>query len=375
MKREMKTPDHTPNMITRKEALMVALWAAMLIALYVVLGYLGVRQLHGYTAQTEEARKVLTEAPTIDPGAVVPETIPAPEAEAVDVRVGICMNGVEELSIKEAGWTADFDVWFGWTGDEVSPGETFRVFNGEIIDRKKIEEYVSGKERYERYRVKARISKSFDPSRFPFGDEVLAVGIEDEIHGVGTLCYVADDNGGNIGYLVIPGNPRITKSLTMVKLGFRPCEGDPGTSTNGARTRSRFIFAMLILPPGKEIYLKMFQALFCSVAIALLAFFVEPNDTQTRSAMGVGAFFVIIGNNIYVNTLLPLSDRVTLSDMINGVGMATIFFTLVGSAISFHLFERMGKERLSRRFDTVSFVILLVGFTVLIVLLPLAASP
>jgi hypothetical protein len=55
--------------------------------------------------------------------------------------------------------------------------------------------------------------------------------------------------------------------------------------------------------------------------------------------------------------------------------MATIFLSLVGSAISFHLFERMGKERLSRLLDKVSFVVLLAGFTVLAILLPLAASP
>ena len=60
--------------------------------------------------------------------------------------------------------------------------------------------------------------------------------------------------------------------------------------------------------------------------------------------------------------------------MVNYIGLVTIFFTLLQSTISLYLFDTRGYEKLSRLFDHVSFVAFFIGFTVVNLVLPIAAG-
>ncbi len=89
----------------------------------------------------------------------------------------------------------------------------------------------------------------------------------------------------------------------------------------------------------------------------------------------MGGFFASVGNNIFVASILPHADRLTLADMINTVSLFTIFLILVQSVISLYIFDTMGRERLSRFFDRVSFAVFLIGYVAVNLALPLAARP
>ncbi len=360
--------------ITRRGYLFVMLWAAGILLTYAIGGCLGVRQLQGYKAETEKFRQASIESATTEPGAPVPElTLPA-GARPVEVRVGIYINRIGDFSLKESEWTADFDLWLRWTGGGIRPGETFQVVNGQIDLREKEEAYASGGERYERYHVKARLTKYFDPSRFPFNDEVLTIQVEDGVQGVERLRYVADERGSGISHSGVPQNLKIAKSLVAIKLhNYRSGRGDPRSSAGAADVHSRFIFAMLVYPPSSGLFILMFQALFASVAIALIVFFIRPIHVEPRFGLGVGGFFAAVGNNIFVGSVLPQAEWVTLAGMVNGIGLVTIFLTLVQSAISLYILDTMGKERLRVFFDMVSFAAFLTSYAVVNLMLPLAA--
>jgi hypothetical protein len=117
----------------------------------------------------------------------------------------------------------------------------------------------------------------------------------------------------------------------------------------------------------------MFQALFASVAIALIVFFIKPIHVDPRFGLGVGAFFAAVGNNIFVGSMLPPAEGIALTGMVNAIGLATIFLTLVQSTISLYILDTMGQEKLRRFFDKVSFVVFLIGYAVINLMLPLAA--
>jgi len=238
--------------ITRRAYFFVALWAAGILLLYAIGGYLGVRTLLNYKVETEKFRQAWIGSATTEPDGRAPEIKMAPGAKPVDVLVGIYINSIGEFSLKESGWTADFDVWFRWTGDGVKPGENFQVVNGQIDQREKKESYVTGREHYERYRVKARLTKFFDASRFPFSDQGLTIQMEDSNHEAERLRYVADDQGSGINRLGVLQSLKITKSLMTVKLhGYGSRRGDPRFSPNTADIHSRIIFAMLVSPPAR----------------------------------------------------------------------------------------------------------------------------
>jgi hypothetical protein len=362
--------------ITHKGYWFVALWAAGILLLYAISGFFGVRTLLSYKAETEKFRQAWIESTTADPGAKVPEMRILPGAKPVDVLVGIYINSIGEISLKESIWTADFDIWFRWTGDEVRPGNNFEVVNGQIDQRDKKEAYVTGQEHYERYRVKARLTKFFDASRFPFSDQGLTIQMEDSTHGAERLRYIGDEQESGINRLGVLQSLKITKSLMTVKLhSYGSRRGDPRLSPNTADVHSRFIYAMLVSPPSTALYMKMFQALFASIAIAFIVFFIKPIHVDPRFGLSVGAVFAAVGNNIFVGTMLPPAEGITLIGMVNAIGLATIFLTLVQSTISLYVLDTLGKERLRVFFDMVSFVVFLVGYAAVNLMLPLAARP
>ena len=280
-----------------------------------------------------------------------------------------------EFDVREGGWTANFDIWFRWSDAQIRPGETFQVVNGEIDQREKMETYARGGERYERYRVKARLTKFFDPSRFPFSDEGLNIQVEDGARGEEKLRYVADERGSGISPQAIPPNLAVTKSLAMVKYySHGPGRDDPRVPSDLPEVHSRFIFGMFVNIPSWPVYFRNFQALFASLAIAFLVFFIRPTHVDPRFGLGIGAFFAVIANNILVGAFLPPQGRFSLTAMVNALGLATIFLTLVQSTISLYIEDTMGRGKLRRLFDKVSFAVFLIGYTAANLLLPLAAK-
>ena len=369
-------PCDLKDTLTRGGYHFVVLWAVGVVLLYGIGGYLGARTLLSYKAETEKIRQARIEPQTTEPGARAPDITIPPGAKPVEVLVGIYINHIGEFSLKEAGWTANFDIWFRWSGDGVKPGENFQVINGEMDLREKQERHAWGEERYERYRVKARLTKFFDPSRFPFSDEGLTIQVEDSADGADRLRYVADEQDSGINHLGIPQVLKITKSLATVKLyDYGSGRGDPRLSGGAPDVRSRFIFAMLVSPPSTGLYFKMFQALFASVAIAFIVFFIKPIHVDPRFGLGVGAVFAAVGNTIFIGTILPPAEGITLTAMVNAIGLGTIFLTLVQSTISLYVLDTMGQETLRQFFDKVSFAVFVIGYGAVNLMLPLAAKP
>lgn len=103
-------------------------------------------------------------------------------------------------------------------------------------------------------------------------------------------------------------------------------------------------------------------------------FLTKSKNSGSTFGLGIGAFFAAVGNNIYIGSVLPYSSQISLTSMINAIGLATIFLTLVQSTISLHVFDTKGRERLSRFFDHVSFVAFLIGYAVINLTLPLIAK-
>jgi hypothetical protein len=362
------------DVITPRAYRLVILWAAGLVIFYLLVGYFGARQLRGYRDQTAQLRKAWLESVTGKEGAGT-NIDNSQETKPGTVRVGIYVNRIGEIDLRESSWTAHFDLWFHWKDKNIDPGETFQISNGDIDAREKREGEVNGAERYERYQVKARMARYFDPTRFPFADQPLVIQVEDGLHGVDALKFVADTKNSAISPTAITYDiVKIGQVMTGVRLrDFGSTRGRPQRASERPNVHSQFVFAMLVNPPGPMFYLKMFHVLFSSVAIAVLALFIKPIHVDPRFGLGVGAVFAAIGNMIAIATFLPRAQQATLSDMVNVLGLATIFLTLVQSAISLYQYDTMGLERLSRLFDKVSFAVILIGYVLINVVLVLAA--
>lgn len=119
--------------------------------------------------------------------------------------------------------------------------------------------------------------------------------------------------------------------------------------------------------------MKLFLTVLASVAITFICLFIKPTHVDPRFGLPLGAFFAVVGNNIFVGSVLPGSERFSLADMMNVLGIFTIFLVLAQSAISLHLLDTLGRENLSLFFDRVSFAVFFICYVAVTVALPLAA--
>ena len=361
------------NMIGSRERWLLTAWVAWLIMLYVGGALIGIRHLHGARNQTTSTRTDWVRAKPDGAGTVTPTSGPGADGSVVDVTTGIRVRRVSAFDLKDAEWTADFDIWFRWSGDKVQPGETFDVANGEIQRRDKVEAYVSDGVHYERYRVSAQMIKHFDPARFPFGDEGLAIEIQNHPIESTVLQYIVDQGASGVTSNALPGEAKL-KSYMVAARASRTGSGDGPSGTIEA-AQSELVFVMLVSPQSTSLYLMMFQGFFVSVAVAMIVFFIRPVHVDPRFGLSVGAFFAAVTNNIFISSFLPRSNVITLAGMVNTVSLVTIFLTLVQSAMSLCIEHSWGRGRLSLVFDRVTFAVMLPCYITVNVLLPWAAMP
>ena len=74
----------------------------------------------------------------------------------------------------------------------------------------------------------------------------------------------------------------------------------------------------------------------------MIFFFIKPIHVDPRFGLSVGAFFAAFGNNIFIGTLPPQSDRIMLAQIVNSISLGTIFLTLVQSAIALYILDIPG---------------------------------
>jgi hypothetical protein len=373
MAEEKENMTESRNVITPGGYRFVIVWAVCLLLLYAAWACLGGAKLRGYAAESDKTRQARIASPTVEKNVKAADLALPPEAEPVNVMVGGRINRVGEFSLRESIWTADFNLWFSWNSDKVNPGRDFRIVNGQIMQQVNVENARRGKDHYVEYQIAARLTEDFDASRFPFAEDGLFVLVEDITQGTEAIRYVADRQGSGISPEAMPQGMNLIRFMADTKTGIH---GNAQASTGlPVKVRSQFLLAMLVIINGLGVYQKLFQALFASVAVSLIALFIRPLNLDCRFGLPVGGFFAAVGNNIFVGTLMPHSDRLTLADMVNATGLFTIFLILVQSVISLHICETTGSERLSRLFDRVSFGVFLIGYVAVNLVLPISAGP
>lgn len=314
--------------------------------------------------------------PDIGEGGTKPPAAALPAgANPVRVKAGIYIDRIVELSVREASWTVDFYAWFRWNGTAVNPGENFQIVDGSIESKVKADEFVNGDDRYVLYRVIGKLTKFFDVARFTRDDHVLTINIETPDSERHELLFVADKESSGLSSRVrVPGYTTYRQALLEKPHGYRSTHGDPRVPAGTEKVLSQLRMGVWIQREGLGFYFKMFVALFVGVGIALLAFFIKPTEVDPRFGLGLGALGAVIVNTYVTSSLVPDTGVMTLADLVNQLGIVTIFLSLMQSAISLYLFERKGKEALSRLFDRVSFFVFLIGYTAINLVLPWAAT-
>lgn len=375
MSDEHNTPVDERDKITSADRRNIWIWAIMLVVLFsavtaITAGAVYRNKLDAVARHSERMNPDVGEGGTKPPLTALPAG-----ANPVRVQAGIYVDRIIDLSVRESRWTVDFYLWFRWKGSGVDPSQNFQIVDGTIESKQKSDEYTSGDEHYVLYRVVGRITKFFDVSRFPRDDHVLTISIESPASERGHLLFVADKESSGVSSRVrIPGYSIYQRAVLEKPHAYRSTHGNPRLGAGTEKVQSQLRMGVWIKRQGSGFYLKLFVALFAAVGVAMLAFFIKPTEVDPRFGLGVGALGAVIVNTYVTSSLVPDTGVMTLADIVNHIGIVTIFLSLTQSAISLYLYERKGKQMLSRLFDRVSFVIFLAAYFVINLILPWAAT-
>lgn len=352
----------------------VRAWLAAIALVYLGLGASAVDTVES-EKQLARRNHVLRMLPDgVEPGRTQADPLPA-TANFTPVRLGVYLEGIEALSIRDSYWTATFYLWFRWRGDKaLEPGRTFRLVDAKIERKELVESYSTADgEHYQSFKVVARLTKFFNTTRVPLDDHMLNIYIEDAAHDVATLRYVADPATNISSRVQVPGYA-LTGIRQVVKAHtYKTDYGDSRVAGGKRATHSEYIFAASLQRAGVGTYIKLFIGLFAGVLLTIGSFFIRPADTGPRFGLPSAAYFGVVANTYLVNSMLPPSGVFGLTDYVTGIGLFTIFLCVVVSIVSAHFYLKLDEKEVSRELDRVASIGIGTGFLVVNLILPVCA--
>jgi hypothetical protein len=352
----------------------IKIWVTLIAVIFLVLGVLSVYIVLNEKETSAQNHVLRMSSTSVEPGKTPPDPLPA-NADFIPVNIGIYLDGIENVSIKDSYWQATFYVWFRWKGDKsLDPGKTFQLIDAKIEKKELLDNYVGPDGiNYQNYKVTAKMTKFFNTTRVPLDDHMLNIYVEDSASDVSRMRYVADSSTNISSRVKVPGYS-ITGIASVVKPHtYKTTYGDPRMAEGKRTTYSEYTFAVSIKRATMGVYFKLFIGLFAGVILTLGSFFIRPSDTGPRFGLPSAAYFGAVANTYMVSSLMPSTGQFGLSDLVTGIGLVTISLCVVATLTSGYYFLRREEKEFSRHLDRASWVVIFVGYVCVNIALPLAA--
>lgn len=278
--------------------------------------------------------------------ALLPVVSPAADKSPTVVDVGIFLNSIPSISLKERKFQADFNVWFRWTGNGINALESFSVVDGFIDSKEELVRKKTGNVNYGMYRVVATIHKNFDLSRYPLDDHELNIQIEDLKRNSAEMVYRVDSANTNMSDRVhVPGwdsrHFAATTSLSRYPTNY----GDAPASKSAESSHSRFTFSLEMQRNGYGNFFKLFSMLFFGGLLSFFAFRVRSDYLDSRLALIVSGIFMAAITSSMISSALPESDTFDMAERLYFATMGFIFAACMGSLYTLRIFNEGSQEK------------------------------
>lgn len=348
-------------------------WVIGIAVSYLLIGLLVVLIVQGEKDISKRNHELRMSETGVEPGKTPPDPF-SNNANYTPVNIGIYLDGVDNLSIKDSHWSPTFYIWFRWNGEKsLDPGKHFQLVDAKIDKKELQDSFSNGSLHYQVYKVVAKNTKFFNTTRAPLDDHMLNIYVEDSVNDASKLRYVVDQSTNVSSRVKIPGY-KITGFSSVVKPHtYKTTYGDPRVAEGKRTTYSEFNFGLTIKRSGLGVYLKLFIGLFAGVLLTMCSFFIRPSDTGPRYALPSAAYFGVIANAYMTHSMLPPSSYFGLTDLVTGIGLYTITLSVIASLLSGYFYLRKKEEEFSRQIDRLSWRYIGAGFLLVNILLPVCA--
>lgn len=298
-----------------------------------------------------------------------PESEPSEPSAPVEVErvtVGVYVNDVQALNLREHSYAMDVYLWFRWRDPDLNPAETVEMVNpnelwGHVADTLYDEpiELPSG-ERYQVLRVQGRFSRKFFFDDFPYDRQELVLELEDVVHETNRMVYVPDDEPVAINpRLVLPGFRLDPPRFEIEAFEYPTDFGDPRRTEPHRYSRVRV--ALPISRPIVTSTLKMLLPVLCVVLGASLMLLLKTTYVDARLGIGITSLLTVVAIQLAGNETMPNVDYLVLMDKIH---LAAYVYVLGGLGVVLWTARRIerGDVTAAERFQRRSFAITSLGF-------------
>jgi len=283
----------------------------------------------------------------------------APAAKAIPVTVWTWLIKIRDVNYPADELTVDMFVAFTYDlrfKDKINPMKHFEIVEAKSVTMCEQDEESRPEkgEYYQSFRCIAVIGHHWDIRSFPFDRHKIRVSIEDSMNKIGVVVYVAAPDSGR---------EEITTRDREIA-DYSVSVGEHKWGWGEAFSTYEIAFTLKPQHPW-GMFQKLFLTVFIAITVALLSFFVDPSDINSRSGLLIGSLFAAVANQYVVGSALPLAGTVTLVDTIHQMAYFVILLCLGLSLLAFKC-AKNDRAALSRRIDRWGFRVMLVAYVAIV---------
>jgi len=253
---------------------------------------------------------------------------------AEQVKVGFYAQNVYELNQADNTYYIDFYVWFKWNG-EIDPTQNLEFMNGvEDWGMTKVNAYETPKQLldssfYQVIRVEGRFRGNFEFEKYPLDKQQLIVLLENSVHDVDELVYLADTTeSGYTEDLAIPGwkfeDYSIKNLFHPYKTNFGDYKIDESFSNYSA-----IGFALEVSRPVNYFVWKLLFPLLIVLLASFGALLLDPLRVDSRIFLPITALLTIVFLQQSYSDALPAVNYLVMIDKIYVIAYIIIIVTIM----------------------------------------------
>ncbi len=276
------------------------------------------------------------------------------KTETIDV--GIYLNKVVALDLKQNTYWMDFYVWFRWKG-KLNPTETFELMNthekwgGTQVAESEGARKLKDGWNYQEFHIEQQFYSPFRFNGYPLDEQVLRISIEDKSHIAKVLNYRPDTKNSDINpEIFIPGWNINKHELITDQHTYNTNFGQPDKHPE---TYSRLNFEIRMTRSPWTLHLfKLFLPIVIILIMVFVIFFIPISFFDSRVEIAITGLLSMIALQMVLNDALPPVGYLTLTDKIYYFSYFVVMCALIETVWVYFSFKR--DEYRARLIDSIS---------------------
>lgn len=238
---------------------------------------------------------------------------------AVNVKVAMLLNSIDEYDVKTGLFDADFFV--SLTSVPPMPPLSLQYPNGDVSST----ETIADKPTFKLYRVRGKFKSPPDLRKYPFDAQELKIFIEDDAHGIDQVRFSADRERAQLarGFRALGWSVRYVEARAFSHTYPDRFEGDD-------LYYGRYIFEVGLQRYSTSAAFKVYVPAFVIVLISLLGMWVPATEMEVRSNAGAPMLAGAVLFHFALMQELPATSYLTRADQL----MLGVYVCLVLGMIS-----------------------------------------